>query len=31
NGSHGCINLPVKKAAELYPLLEKGMPIICHN
>lgn len=31
NGSHGCVNLPVKKAAALYPLLEKGMPIICHN
>ncbi len=31
NGSHGCINLPVKKAAALYPLLEKGMPVICHN
>lgn len=31
NGSHGCINLPPAKAAALYPLLEKGMPIICHN
>lgn len=31
SGSHGCINLPVKKAAALYSLVEKGMPIICHN
>lgn len=31
NGSHGCINLPPSKTAALYDLVEKGMPIICHN
>ncbi len=30
HGSHGCINMPLKKAAELYELLEKGCPVIIH-
>ena len=30
NGSHGCINLPVPVAAELYGYVEKGTPVICY-
>ena len=30
NGSHGCINLPVQKAKELYNLIEQGTPVICY-
>ena len=29
NGSHGCINLPPKKAAAIYEHAYKGIPIIC--
>ncbi len=29
-GSHGCINMPLKKASELYEILEKGCPVIIH-
>ena len=29
-GSHGCINMPVSKAAELYNLIEVGVPVIIH-
>lgn len=29
-GSHGCINMPLKKASELYEMLEKGCPVIIH-
>ena len=28
-GSHGCINLPPYKAAELYNIIQYGVPIIC--
>lgn len=28
NGSHGCINLPPKKAAEIYKYMEKGFPVV---
>lgn len=31
SGSHGCVNLPPKKAPALYDLVYKGMPVICHN
>ncbi len=31
NGSHGCINLPPDRAAVLYTLVYKGMPVICYN
>lgn len=31
NGSHGCINLPPAKAAEIYEKVEKGFPVICYN
>ncbi|MEG1848262.1 MAG: L,D-transpeptidase, partial [Lachnospiraceae bacterium] len=29
-GSHGCVNLPTKKAERIYELVEKGMPVICY-
>ena len=29
NGSHGCINLPPAKAAQVYEHAYKGIPIIC--
>ena len=28
SGSHGCINVPPKKAAKLYKLLETGTPVV---
>lgn len=30
NGSHGCINMPAGKAAELYSLISVGCPVIIH-
>ncbi len=30
SGSHGCINLPLGKAAEIYPYMTTGFPIICY-
>ena len=30
-GSHGCINLPRNKAAELYNRIQKGCPIVVHE
>ncbi|MDO5572406.1 MAG: L,D-transpeptidase family protein [bacterium] len=30
-GSHGCINLPKNKAAELYDMVKVGIPVIIHN
>lgn len=30
NGSHGCINLPVGIAKEIYGYMEKGFPVICY-
>ncbi len=29
-GSHGCVNMPLSKARELWNLAEKGMPVICY-
>ncbi len=29
-GSHGCINIPKKKAAELYQIVEVGTPVIMY-
>ncbi len=29
-GSHGCINMPVSKAGELYGMLSVGTPVIIH-
>lgn len=31
NGSHGCINMPVKEAAAVYEHAYAGIPVICHN
>lgn len=30
-GSHGCINMPKGKAAELYGLISNGCPVIIHH
>ncbi len=30
NGSHGCINLPVSKAAELYSYISYYTPVVCY-
>lgn len=30
-GSHGCINMPVDKAGELFNMIEVGVPVILHN
>ena len=30
NGSHGCINMPVNKAKEIYGYVEKNMPVVCY-
>ncbi len=29
-GSHGCINLPLEKAEEIYQYMSKGFPVICY-
>ena len=29
-GSHGCVNMPVDKAAALYNMIEMGTPVIIH-
>ena len=31
NGSHGCINLPPDKAAELYEIIDTETPIVVFN
>lgn len=31
NGSHGCINLPVKEAEKIYEHVSTGFPVICYN
>ena len=30
NGSHGCINLPLDSAAQIYNYVSEGSPIICY-
>ena len=30
HGSHGCVNMPEEKAAELYGLISAGIPVVCH-
>jgi len=30
NGSHGCINLPLDKAAQIYRSVYAGFPVICY-
>ena len=29
-GSHGCVNMPVSAAAQLYGLIQAGVPVVCH-
>lgn len=31
NGSHGCINLPLSKAKQLYQYVSTGFPVICYH
>lgn len=31
NGSHGCVNLPPDKAAELYDMVGEGTVVVCHG
>lgn len=31
NGSHGCINMPPEKAAQMYKIIDNTMPIIIYN
>lgn len=30
SGSHGCVNMPPKKAAEMFDLIKKGTPVIVY-
>lgn len=30
DGSHGCINLPLEAAGEIFELVEQGMPVVCY-
>ncbi len=30
NGSHGCVNLPLDKAAQIYEYVSTGFPVICY-
>ena len=30
DGSHGCINLSLEAAGEIFQLVEKGMPVVCY-
>lgn len=30
SGSHGCVNLPLSKAKEIYGYVSKGTPVICY-
>ena len=30
NGSHGCVNMPKSKAADLYSLIPDKCPVVCH-
>lgn len=29
-GSHGCINLPLENAKQIYEYMEKGFPVVCY-
>ena len=31
DGSHGCINTPLEKVAELYEMIEVGIPVVIYN
>lgn len=30
DGSHGCLNLPLEKAGEIYQYMSKGFPVVCY-
>lgn len=30
NGSHGCVNMPLTKAKEIYEYMETGFPVVCY-
>ncbi|WP_442872025.1 L,D-transpeptidase [Coprococcus sp. OM06-25] len=30
SGSHGCVNLPVSAAEQLFNIVYDGMPVICY-
>ena len=30
NGSHGCVNLPLKNAKTIYECVETGFPVVCY-
>ncbi|MBQ9233231.1 MAG: peptidoglycan binding domain-containing protein [Lachnospiraceae bacterium] len=30
DGSHGCINLPLEAAGQIFELVEQGMPVVCY-
>lgn len=30
HGSHGCVNMPKDKAAQLYELIPEACPVVCH-
>ncbi len=30
NGSHGCVNLPLSAAKEIFGYMEKGYPVVCY-
>lgn len=30
NGSHGCVNLPLSKAEEIYSYIEEKFPVVCY-
>lgn len=30
DGSHGCVNLPLSKAREIYGYMSKGFPVVCY-
>ena len=30
HGSHGCVNMPLEKAKEIYGYIDAGTPVICH-
>lgn len=30
NGSHGCVNLPLKNAEKIYACVETGFPVVCY-
>lgn len=31
HGSHGCVNLPLSMAAQIYSYAYKGMPVVCYR